>query len=100
MKYSVVYGELSELFGSCSMKCGGSISKVYMDDILRCVGRAIDISRVGLHRCVGSEFSVCGKCSWSCEDGFSSRESPLNGVGELYEVCMKASCRERECSPK
>ena len=42
-----VYGGLYELFGCCSIKCGGSISKLCMDVTLRGVGRAFDVSRVG-----------------------------------------------------
>ena len=47
-----VYGGLYELFGCCSIKCGGSISKLCMDVTLRCVGKALEVSRVGLVRCV------------------------------------------------
>ena len=48
-----VYGGLTELFGFCSIMCGRSTPKLCMDGILRCVGRALDMSRVGLFRYVG-----------------------------------------------
>ena len=47
-----VYGGLFELYWCCS-KCGGSIPKLCMNGTLRCVGRALDVSRVGLLRYVG-----------------------------------------------
>ena len=48
-----VYGGLSELFGCCSIKCGGSIPKLCMDGTLRCIGRALEVSRVRLRICLG-----------------------------------------------
>ena len=50
---SVHWSVYGELFGYCSKKCGGSVPNLCMDVTLRYVERDIDVSSVGLLRCVG-----------------------------------------------